>query len=122
MADKFQFYANKRAFIIHSSNCETESCQECKFFKQVKGFIYQQNSLLSYDLGNINFSDTKLQKTDKKLRFKSGSTKELKKRRLVVDYTAIQLACWYCVSLREYTLLSKHEANLQLSKSSGLEK
>jgi hypothetical protein len=105
MADKNQFYANKKAFIIHTSNCVTEGCQECIFFKQVKGFIFQQNSLLNYEIGNINFSDTKLQKTVKKLRFINGPNKEIKKRKLIVNWTSIQLSSWFCTSLIEYTLI-----------------
>jgi hypothetical protein len=57
-------------------------------------------------VGFSNFSDTKINKSGKKLRFKTGPKQEIKNKKLIVNWTSIQLASWYCVSLIEFTLNS----------------
>jgi hypothetical protein len=102
MGDKFQFFANKKAFLLHTSCCMTTECEECIFYNEVKRFVFQENSLLNYEVGFSNFSDTKINKSGKKLSFVKGTKQERKrKHKLRINWNSVQLASWFCVSLIE---------------------
>jgi hypothetical protein len=102
MGDKFHFFANKKGLLHHKSICLKIDCEECKFYETIRKFIFQENSLLSYELGYANLADSKITKTGKKLDFIKGTKQETIKKHVVkVDWNNIQLSSFYSVSLSE---------------------
>ena len=107
MSDKFHFQANKKALLHHFMTClVSENCNECLFYKTIKGFAFQKNSLLQYELGYANLGDTKIQPKSQRVIFAEKTKREDSERKeLKVNWTNLHLAIFYCVSLSELSHL-----------------
>ena len=102
LSDKFHFLANKKALVHHESTCLYVDCMECVFYKIIKKFTFQSNSLLGYQMGYANLQDTKIQKQGKRINFEEGTKREANGTKVVkINWSTIQLANYYCISLKE---------------------
>ena len=91
----------------YKSTCLTEDCEECAFFNTVKKFAFQMNSLLGYQKGYANLSDTKIQKQGKKIKFEQTTKREVHKAVMMkITLNCIHLANYYCISMREVAHLN----------------
>ena len=97
--------------MLHQNlNCkEGNNCKECIFHNLVKGFVFIENNLQSYEEGHMNLRDIKIKKTAQRVHFEN-KTKHEKKRKGINDigsfWIRLQLANLYCCSLDEINCLN----------------
>ena len=99
------FSAHKQALIHHHEMCHVSLCNICLYFNRIKGYSYDAKGYARYVMP---FSTTKVKalKNKNMVRFQVSNLSEKPMEGFRINFTMLEAACAFNVSLRETRLIS----------------
>ena len=106
--DRSEFRAHKKALYLHGSVCSKDNCDTCIFHNAVKCTYYVDNDLPRYNFGHHDLRDTKILKDSCRVTFNNNLdySNENKQEKVEINWTKLQLATYFCCSLKEMMILN----------------
>ena len=103
--NKDSFHAHKTALINHKDICIEAFCDICAYLGQIKSYSWDVRNYARYIMPLHN-DQPKALKANKTVRFSNTVVKEKLSKGFNLNFTSLELACVYNVSLKETGLLS----------------
>ena len=102
---KEAFSAHKQALINHHEMCHISLCNICLYFDRIRGYSYDAKGYARYVMP---FSTPKVKalKDRKNVRFQVSNLLEKPKKGFQINFSALEAACAFNVSLQETRLIS----------------
>ena len=102
---KEAFSAHKLALISHCEMCQISLCNICVYYDRIRGYSYDAKGYARYVMP---FSTPKVKalKDRKNVRFQVSNLLEKPKKGFQINFSALEAACAFNVSLQETRLIS----------------
>ena len=102
---KEAFHAHKKALSNHKDICTVSLCDICEYLGQINSYSYDVKNFARYIMPLCN-DQPKVLKTKKAVRFKNSGVSEKPLQGFQVNFTSLEVACMFNVSLKETCLIS----------------
>ena len=102
---KETFHAHKTALINHKDICIEAFCDICAYLGQIKSYSWDVRNYARYIMPLHN-DQPKALKANKTVRFSNTVVTEKLSQGFHVNFTSLELACIFNVSLKETSLIS----------------
>ena len=102
---KEAFSAHKQALINHHEMCHISLCNICLYFNRIKSYSYDAKGYARYVMP-FSTTQVKALKDKKVVRFQVSNLSEKPMKGFQINFTALEAACTFNVSLRETRLIS----------------
>ena len=99
------FCAHKQALIDHHEMCHISLCNICLYFNRIRSYSYDAKGYARYVMP-FSTTNVKAMKDKKVVRFQVSNLSEKPMKGFQINFTALEAACAFNVSLRETRLIS----------------
>ena len=104
---KEAFHAHKKALSNHKDICTVSLCDICEYLGRIKSYSYDVKNYARYIMPFCN-DQPKAVKSKKTVRFKNSVMTEKLSKGFRVNFTSLEWACIFNVSLKETSLISNN--------------
>ena len=102
---KEAFHAHKKALSNHKDICTVSLCDICEYLGRINSYSYDVKNFARYIMPLCN-DQPKVLKTKKAVRFKNSVVSEKPLKGFQVNFSSLEVACMFNVSLKETCLIS----------------
>ena len=102
---KEAFSAHKQALMNHCDMCQISLCNICVYYERVRGYCYDARGYARYVIP-LNTPKVKALKDRKNVSFQVSNLSNKPKKGFQVNFSTLEAACAYNVSLKETRLIS----------------